>query len=120
MDMEHIISQMTLEEKIAFCTGNDMWRTKAYPQYGIPHLFMCDGPLGLRRQEGGGDIFGINCSAPATCFPAAVTTANSWDTELLQAVGAAIGEEARTQKAGIVLAPACNLKRNPLCGRNFE
>ena len=120
MDMEHIISQMTLEEKIAFCTGNDMWRTKAYPQYGIPHLFMCDGPLGLRRQEGGGDIFGINCSAPATCFPAAVTTANSWDTELLQAVGAAIGEEARTQEAGIVLAPACNLKRNPLCGRNFE
>ena len=120
MDMEHIISQMTLEEKIAFCTGNDMWRTKAYPQYDIPHLFMCDGPLGLRRQEGGGDIFGINCSAPATCFPAAVTTANSWNTELLQAVGAAIGEEARAQEAGIVLAPACNLKRNPLCGRNFE
>ena len=120
MDLERIISQMTLEEKIAFCTGNDMWRTKAYPQYGIPHLFMCDGPLGLRRQEGGGDIFGINCSAPATCFPAAVTTANSWDTELLQAVGEAIGEEARTQNAGIVLAPTCNLKRNPLCGRNFE
>ena len=120
MDMEHILSQMTLEEKIAFCTGNDMWRTKAYPQYGIPHLFMCDGPLGLRRQEGGGDILGINRSAPATCFPAGVTTANSWDPRLLQAVGAAIGEEARTQQAGIVLAPACNLKRNPLCGRNFE
>ena len=120
MDLERMISQMTLEEKIAFCTGNDMWRTKAYPQHDIPHLFMCDGPLGLRRQEGGGDIFGINRSAPATCFPAAVTTANSWDTELLQAVGSAIGEEARDQDAGIVLAPACNLKRNPLCGRNFE
>lgn len=122
MDMEKIISQMSLEDKIAFCEGANFWETKAYEKYGIPSMFVCDGPNGLRKQDlsGGTDMLGINNSNPATCFPAAVTMASSWDTDILQAVGTAIGEEARAQGVGIVLGPGCNLKRNPLCGRNFE
>ena len=120
MDIEKIISQMTLEDKISFCTGKDFWRTKAFDKYGIPAMFMCDGPLGLRKQVDNVDMLGINDSHPATCFPASVTTAGTWDPELLQSVGAALGEEARDQQVGLVLAPGVNIKRNPLCGRNFE
>lgn len=122
MDIEKIIFQMSLEDKIAFCEGANFWETKAYEKYGIPSMFVCDGPNGLRKQDlsGGTDMLGVNNSNPATCFPAAVTMASSWDTDILQAVGTAIGEEARAQGVGIVLGPGCNLKRNPLCGRNFE
>ena len=122
MDIEKIISQMCLEDKIALCEGASFWETRAYEKYGIPAMFVCDGPNGLRKQDlgGGTDMLGVNNSRPATCFPASVTTANSWDPELLQAVGTAIGEEARQQCVGVVLGPGCNIKRNPLCGRNFE
>ena len=120
--METIISQMTLQEKIAFCEGANFWETKAYEQYGIPKMFVCDGPNGLRKQDvtGGTDMLGVNKSQPATCFPAGVTAAASWDPELVQKIGNAIGVEARSQGVGVVLGPSCNLKRNPLCGRNFE
>ena len=122
MDIDKIISQMRLEDKIAFCEGANFWETKAYKKYGIPSMFVCDGPNGLRKQDlsGGTDMLGINNSRPATCFPSSVTTANSWDPDLLQAVGNAIGEEAKNQGVGVVLGPGCNIKRNPLCGRNFE
>lgn len=122
MNIENILSRMTLEDKIALCEGASFWETKAYEKYGIPAMFVCDGPSGLRKQDlkGGTDMLGINNSRPATCFPAAVTTAGSWDPSLLQAVGSAIGEEALQQKVGVVLGPGCNIKRNPLCGRNFE
>ena len=122
MDMEKIICQMSLEDKIALCEGASFWESKAYEKYGIPSMFVCDGPSGLRKQDLNGnlDMLGINKSYPSTCFPAAVTTAGSWDPELTQAVGNAIGEEALAQKVGVVLGPGCNLKRNPLCGRNFE
>ena len=122
MDTEKIIARMSLEDKIALCEGANFWETRAYEKYGIPAMFVCDGPNGLRKQdlEGAMDMLGVNRSRPATCFPAAVTTANSWDTELLYEVGQAIGEEARSQKVGVVLGPGCNIKRNPLCGRNFE
>lgn len=118
--IEEILRQMTLEEKIALCSGTSFWETKSYAQYGIPALFMCDGPHGLRRQENGADMLGINNSRPATCFPSEVTAAGSWDPALLEQVGAAIGEEALEQGVGLVLGPGANLKRNPLCGRNFE
>lgn len=118
--IEAILAKMSPEDKVALCTGKDFWQTRAYEKYGIPSLFMCDGPLGLRKQENENDMLGINRSRPATCFPAGVTAADSWDEELMQAMGDAIGEEARTQGVGLVLGPACNLKRNPLCGRNFE
>lgn len=120
MDIENILRKMTLEDKIALCSGADFWRTKAFEPYGIPDLFMCDGPHGLRKQEDASDMLGVNKSRPATCFPTAVTTAGSWDPALLEAVGAATGEEARDQGVGLVLGPGANLKRNPLCGRNFE
>ena len=122
MDIEKIISQMTLEDKIALCEGANFWETKAFQKHGIPSMFVCDGPNGLRKQDlgGGMDMLGVNNSRPATCFPAAVTTASSWDTDLLQTVGTAIGEEAKGQGMGVVLGPGCNMKRNPLCGRNFE
>ena len=120
MEIEKILSQMTLEDKIALCSGANFWQTKKYEQYGIPSLFMCDGPHGLRKQEDAADMLGVNKSRPATCFPAEVTSAGSWDPELLTEIGAAIGEEAREQGVGLVLGPGANLKRNPLCGRNFE
>ena len=120
MDIETILQQMTLEDKIALCSGENFWETKKYEQYGIPSLFMCDGPHGLRKQENAADMLGVNESRKATCFPAEVTTAGSWDPELLTAIGSAIGQEAREQGVGLVLGPGVNLKRNPLCGRNFE
>ena len=120
MEIEKILSQMTLEDKIALCSGANFWQTKKYEKYGIPSLFMCDGPHGLRKQEDAADMLGVNKSRPATCFPAEVTTAGSWDPELLTEIGAAIGEEAKEQGVGLVLGPGANLKRNPLCGRNFE
>ena len=120
MNIEKIMQQMTLEDKIALCSGENFWETKKYEKYGIPSLFMCDGPHGLRKQENAADMLGVNESGKATCFPAEVTTAGSWDPELLTAIGSAIGEEAREQGVGLVLGPGANLKRNPLCGRNFE
>ena len=120
MDIETILQQMTLEDKIALCSGENFWETKKYEQYGIPSLFMCDSPHGLRKQENVADMLGVNESRKATCFPAEVTTAGSWDPELLTAIGSAIGQEAREQGVGLVLGPGVNLKRNPLCGRNFE
>lgn len=120
MDIEKILRQMTLEDKIALCSGKSFWETKNFEKYGIPSLFMCDGPHGLRKQENASDMLGVNNSRPATCFPAEVTTACSWDPALLERIGAAIGEEARDQGVGLILGPGANLKRDPLCGRNFE
>ena len=120
MEIERILKEMTPEDKIALCSGANFWETKKYEKYGIPSLFMCDGPHGLRKQEGAADMLGVNNSRPATCFPAEVTTAGSWDPELLEQIGAAIGEEAKDQGVGLVLGPGANLKRDPRCGRNFE
>ena len=119
-DVNEIIQRMSLEEKIALCEGKDYWTTKAFSQYGIPAIFMSDGPHGLRKQEDAADMPGFDRSLPATCFPTAVTTGASWDTELLHEIGKAIAQEAKTQGVGLVLGPGANLKRNPLCGRNFE
>lgn len=118
--IDKILAKMTLAEKIALCSGANFWQTKAIKKYGIPSVFLCDGPHGLRKQESTSDMLGINNSRSATCFPAAVTTANSWDTALLTRIGGAIAEEARHQRVSMVLGPGANIKRNPLCGRNFE
>ena len=112
---------MELKEKIAFCEGKNFWETREFLQYNIPSMFMCDGPHGLRKQEGDHkDYLGMNESRPATCFPAAVLTACSWDEELLGQIGSAIADEAADQRGGMFLGPGVNIKRNPLCGRNFE
>lgn len=120
MKYKEIIDRMTLEEKIALCSGKDFWHTKDFEKYGIPSMMMCDGPHGLRKQEDAADMLGVNASVPATAFPTAAATGCSFDTELLGKIGAAITEEAKANQVGLVLGPGANLKRNPLCGRNFE
>ena len=120
MKHQDTISRMALKDKIALGSGKTAWTTKAMPQYEIPGFFMCDGPHGLRKQEGNADMLGINQSRPATCFPTAALTACSWDLKLLEEMGAAIGEEAASLGVGLVLGPGANLKRDPRCGRNFE
>jgi len=94
MKYQAIIDQMTLEDKVALCSGADFWSTKAFVKYGIPSIVMSDGPHGLRKQLASADQLGINSSVPATCFPTASLTACSWDRDLLREMGAAIGEEA--------------------------
>lgn len=120
IDIEKTIQEMTLEEKIAFCTGKDMLHTKDYPGHGIESIMMTDGPHGLRCQKNTQDNLGLNESLPATCFPTAVTSCATWDPELLKLEGEAIAEEARKYGVSIVLGPGANIKRNPLGGRNFE
>lgn len=120
MNISEILAKMTLEDKIALCSGADFWHTKAMDQYGIPAMMMCDGPHGLRRQEDAADMLGVHEAVPATCFPTAVSTACGWDAELLEEIGRAIGEEAAAQGVGLLLGPGANIKRDPLCGRNFE
>ena len=120
MDIQQIISAMTLEDKISLCTGGDFWHTKAMPQYGIPAIMMSDGPHGLRCQAAEADMIGINESLPATCFPTAVTAGATWNRELYAAEGEAIGREGAAAGVSVVLGPGCNIKRNPLGGRNFE
>lgn len=120
MNIPEIIAKMALEDKISLCTGADFWHSKAMERYGIPAFTMSDGPHGLRCQAGDADMIGINQSLPATCFPTAVTAGAAWNPELYTAEGAAIGEEALSYGVDVVLGPGCNIKRNPLCGRNFE
>lgn len=111
---------MSLEEKIDFCEGESFWCTRKTPDKGIPAVMMCDGPHGLRKQPTGTDNLGINRSFPAVCFPTSAASACSWDRTLVSDIGRAIGEEARANGVSLVLGPGLNIKRNPLCGRNFE
>lgn len=120
MNIEQILETMTLEEKIALCSGEDFWHTKEMSHHGIPSIMMSDGPHGLRKQLKSTDMLGINESVPATSFPTAVLSACSWDKELLKKEGEAIAREAIANKVSLVLGPGANIKRNPLCGRNFE
>lgn len=118
--INEILEEMTLEEKIALCSGKDNWHTKGYEKYGIPSVMVSDGPNGLRKQEKKGDAAGINRSVPATCFPAASLSACSWDEDLLRREGRALAQEAGKEGVSMILGPGMNIKRNPLCGRNFE
>ena len=111
---------LPLEERAQLLAGESHWKTYAAPNAGIPSMFLSDGPHGLRKQEGVQDCMGIAESRPATCFPTASALACSFDPELVERVGAAIGEEARRQGVDVVLGPGVNIKRHPLCGRNFE
>ena len=120
MEIEKIVERMSLEDKIAIGSGKDFWHTKEMEQYGISSLMVADGPHGLRKQENEADMLGINQAVPATSFPTAASSACSWDKELLYLEGEAIGKEALANGVGVVLGPGANIKRNPLCGRNFE
>lgn len=120
INIEESLARMTLEEKASLCSGLGYWDTKPIERLGIESFVMTDGPNGVRMQEGENDRFGLNESAKATCFPTGSCLAGSWDTELMQEVGAAIGREARSKNVSLVLGPSINMKRSPLCGRNFE
>ena len=120
--MKHgdIIKKMTLEEKCAYLSGKNAWATRSFSDIGVDALYHADGPTGVRKQAGKGDHLGLNESVPATCFPTAATLANSWDVELLERVGEGLGLEAAAEDVNVLLGPGINIKRNPLCGRNFE
>ena len=120
--MKHtdIINSLNLEQKCALLSGETVFTTRALPGKGIPAITLSDGPNGVRKQAGAADHLGLNPSVPATCFPTSATVANSWDPALGEAVGAAMGEEAAAQDVSVLLGPGLNIKRSPLCGRNFE
>lgn len=120
MKNQAIIQKMTLSEKASFMSGKDFWTTMNIDKYNIPNIFLSDGPHGLRKQAAAADQLGLNASIPATCYPTSATVANSWDPQLGEELGTALGKEAVNQKVNVVLGPGINIKRNPLCGRNFE
>lgn len=120
MKYEEIVLKMTLEEKASLLSGKDFWQTVNIDRLGIPSITLSDGPHGIRRQAGNADHLGLNASVPATCYPTAATMANSWDLELGEAVGRHLGVEAASQGVHVLLGPGLNIKRSPLCGRNFE
>lgn len=119
-DIQALLAEMTLEEKAGMCSGLDFWRLKGVERLGIPSIMVTDGPHGLRKQQGGTDHLGIFESVPATCFPSAAGMASSWDRELIGKVGEALGEECQAEDVAVLLGPGANIKRSPLCGRNFE
>nr|AGS53403.1 beta-glucosidase [uncultured bacterium contig00025] len=119
-DAKQLVAQMTLEEKASLCSGKDFWNLKGVERLGLESAMVTDGPHGLRKQESDADHLGIAKSTPATCFPPACATACSFDTGLLEEIGRAIGEECLQEHVAVILGPGVNIKRSPLCGRNFE
>ena len=114
------VAQLSVPQKAALCLGSDFWHTAPIGEFGIEPVMVSDGPHGLRKQPQPGDSPGRFGSVPATCFPTASALASSWDPDLAREVGAALGAEARAQGIAVVLGPGVNIKRSPLCGRNFE
>lgn len=120
MKHEDLIKKMTVEQKASMMSGKTVWETMDIPELGIPSIWLSDGPSGLRKQAGDSDQLGLNESLKATCFPSVAAVTNSWNPEISEKVGAAIGAEAKARRVSVLLGPGCNTKRNPLCGRNFE
>lgn len=119
-DIRKIISEMTLEEKAGMCSGRDFWHLKEVNRLGIPAIMTADGPHGLRKQEEKGDHLGVNESIQAVCFPAAAGLAASFNRSLFEQIGQVLGKECQAEEVAVLLGPAVNIKRSPLCGRNFE
>lgn len=119
-NVEEIMQTLTIEEKASLCQGATFWNTVEIPEKGIPSIMVTDGPHGLRKQTGEEDNLGLNDSVPATCFPSAAAICNSWNKELIYKIGEALGEECLQENVSVLLGPGANIKRSPLCGRNFE
>ena len=120
LDIKKMVQDMTLEEKCYLLSGKDFWQTRSVNRVGLPSIFLADGPHGVRKQAGAADQLGLNASVPATCYPTAATMANSWDENLAEEMARSLGEEALSQEVNVLLGPGLNIKRSPLCGRNFE
>lgn len=118
--MHKKVKDLTLEEKASLMSGENFWNTKPIERLDIPGIMLTDGPHGVRKQGGKADHLGLNKSLEATCYPTASTLANSWDEDLLYEVGELLGAEAAHHDISVLLGPGINVKRNPLCGRNFE
>lgn len=118
--IQNLISQMTLEEKAGMCSGADFWKLKCVERLGIPQIMVTDGPHGIRKQAESADHLGINESEKAICFPAGCATASSFDRDLIRRQGELLGQECQAMNVSTILGPAMNIKRSPLCGRNFE
>lgn len=120
--MKHrdLIEKLTLEEKASLCSGKDFWHLNGFEKLGIPSVMVSDGPHGLRKHNDKKSKTDLMDSVPAVCFPTAATTACSWDEELLFEMGQALGDECRAEGISVLLGPGLNIKRSPLCGRNFE
>lgn len=120
--MKHaeIVQKMSLEQKAAFVSGFDYWHLEEAPELGLPKIMVTDGPHGLRKQNPNGDSVGLGNSYPATSFPTAATSSCSWDEDLLKQEGEALGEECLKEEVSVILGPGTNIKRSPVCGRNFE
>jgi beta-glucosidase len=119
-DIKLLIKEMTLEEKASLCSGLDFWHLKGIDRLEIPSIMVTDGPHGLRKQQESADHLGLYNSVPATCFPSAVGLASTWNRSLVEKVGVALGEECQAEDVAVLLGPGANIKRSPLCGRNFE
>ncbi|MBR5825665.1 MAG: glycoside hydrolase family 3 C-terminal domain-containing protein [Clostridia bacterium] len=119
-DYKKILDELTLDEKLSLLSGKTFWLTKDIDRVGIPSVWMSDGPHGLRKEKASAGTNIMQESETSTCFPTAVTTASSWDVELMEKVGETIADEAKALKVTTVLGPGVNIKRSPLCGRNFE
>ena len=120
LDVDRLLGELTLQEKASLTSGSDFWHTTAVERLGIPRIMVSDGPHGLRAQPVEGDHLGLGGSLPATCFPTASAIASAWDPALLGRIGAALAQEARACNLSVILGPGINIKRSPLCGRNFE
>ena len=116
--VDQLLNELTLEEKAGLCSGRDFWTTKAVERLGIPSWMMTDGPHGLRKAKPEGA--GFMDAVPATCFPSGAGLASTWNTALIEEVGKALGRESKAEQVGVILGPGANIKRSPLCGRNFE
>ena len=119
-DIDKLVAELTLEEKASLCSGKDFWRTKSVERLGIPAAMVSDGPHGLRKQDERAQMSDINDSIVAVCFPAASATASTFDRDALRELGELLGDECRAEQLWLLLGPAINIKRSPLCGRNFE
>ncbi len=117
---QDLLNQLTLEEKVGLCSGKNFWNLRGIERLGIPEIMLTDGPHGLRKKNPEGKQGGLSDSVPSTAFPTAATTACSWDPELIYEMGVALGEECLEEKVSVILGPGVNMKRSPLCGRNFE
>ncbi|HEU0256301.1 MAG TPA: glycoside hydrolase family 3 protein, partial [Microbacteriaceae bacterium] len=119
-NIRRTLDTLTRQQKVSLTSGASFWRTKPVPEASVPALVLTDGPHGVRMQAGDGEHLGLTESVPATCFPPAAALASSWDPALVRRVGEALGEEARAEGVQVLLGPGINIKRSPLCGRNFE
>ena len=122
-DVERVLAGLTLEEKASLLSGLDFWHTQPVERDGetlVPSVMVTDGPHGLRKQDESADHLGLGNSVPATCFPTAAALGSTWDADLLRRVGEALGRETRANEVAVLLGPGVNIKRSPLCGRNFE